>query len=89
MYKKVSQFLFTRARDKIPALEIDRSNKKSFSGRVCRQKISQFLFMRARDKIPALSKNLNFPDDRYIDTYIIDRYIDRTKMELKNHPLPL
>jgi hypothetical protein len=34
------------------------------------KKISQFLFMRARDKILALSKNLNFPDDTYIDRYI-------------------
>ncbi len=31
---------------------------------------SQFLFMRARNKIPEFSKNLNFPDNTYIDRQI-------------------
>ena len=53
------------------SFEIDRSNKKASLVEYVDKKISQFLFMRARDKIPALSKNLNFPNDRYIHTYLL------------------
>ncbi len=62
--KKVSQFLLTRAKDKIPALSklIDLIKKASLKEYVDKKK-SQFLFTRARDEILALSKILNFPDD--------------------------
>jgi hypothetical protein len=64
MYKKVSQFLFTRTRDKIPALsKLINVIKKASLGEYVDKKISQFIFTRARDKIPALSKILIFPDD--------------------------